>query len=161
MLCCQNRSGIAIENGARRFGENTECDLPLITAQGQMAWLNENLRGHLKPELILWTGDSVSHGVEYMTEKEVLETVHILSMLITETYPEVPIVFSLGNHDFEPSNTQKFSFDESAFLKDINQFWVDTLPETERVKLQFQKFGFYSSKVVLHGRSLLIVSINT
>ena len=115
----------------------------------------------MKPELILWTGDSVSHGMEYMTEKEVLETVRILSMLITETYPEVPIVFSLGNHDFEPSNTQQFAFSESAFLKDINQFWVDTLPEPERVKLQFQRFGFYSSRVVLHGRHLLIISINT
>ena len=99
-----------------------------------MTWLKENLRGHLKPDLILWTGDSVSHGMEYMTENEVLKTVLILSVLIEETYPGIPIVFSLGNHDFEPSNTQKFSFSDSAFLKEINQFWVDTLPDTENVK---------------------------
>jgi len=52
-----------------------------------MSWLKENLRGHLKPDLILWTGDSVSHGLTYMTEKEVLTTVFILSELIKETFP--------------------------------------------------------------------------
>ena len=102
-----------------------------------MTWLKDNLRGHLKPDLILWTGDSVSHGMEYMTENEVLQTVRLLSLLIEETYPDVPIVFSLGNHDFEPSNTQNFGISETEFLKDINQFWVDTLPDSDSVKSQF------------------------
>lgn len=126
-----------------------------------MAWLKENLRGHLKPDLVLWTGDSVSHGMEYMSEDEVLKTVRILSLLIEETYPDVPIVFSIGNHDFEPSNTQKFLVSGTEFLKDINQFWVDTLPDSESVKLQFQQFGFYSTKIKIHGKPLVIISINT
>ena len=76
-----------------------------------MEWLNENLRGHLKPDLILWTGDSVSHGLVYMTEEEVLRTISILSNLIKEAFPSIPIVFSVGNHDFEPANTQRFDLE--------------------------------------------------
>jgi hypothetical protein len=95
---------MAVLNGARKFGERGDCDLPLITAQGQMQWLKENLRGELKPSLIIWTGDSASHAMVQMTEDQILTTIKILSDLIKEAFPSIPIVFSIGNHDFEPSN---------------------------------------------------------
>jgi len=108
--------------------------MPLFTAQDQINWLKENLRGHLKPELIIWTGDSASHSMEYMDEKEIVETVRLLTLLLKETFPDIPIVFSIGNHDFEPSNTQDFDESETEFLKKINDFWVDTLPDHASVK---------------------------
>ena len=58
----------------------------------------------MKPDLILWTGDSVSHDMEEMTEERVIETLQVLTSLIKEIYPEVPLIASFGNHDFEPSN---------------------------------------------------------
>lgn len=54
---------MAVENGARKFGERGDCDLPLLTAKAQMQWLHENLRGEQKPSLIIWTGDSASHAM--------------------------------------------------------------------------------------------------
>lgn len=63
------------------------------------------MRGHLKPDIILWTGDSASHAMIQMTEETILETVKILSSLVEEAFPNIPVIFSIGNHDFEPANT--------------------------------------------------------
>jgi hypothetical protein len=56
-------------NGARKFGEKSEyCDLPLLTARAQLEWLKENLRGEAAPDLIIWSGDNVSHQMTVLTE---------------------------------------------------------------------------------------------
>ena len=49
------------EKGAGRYGELTQCDLPMETAEKQLSWLRKNLKENQKPDLILWTGDSISH----------------------------------------------------------------------------------------------------
>jgi sphingomyelin phosphodiesterase len=59
MICCQDRYGKTI-NGARKYGEY-RCDFPLEGAKAQMKWMRENLTGDKKPEVIIWTGDSLSH----------------------------------------------------------------------------------------------------
>lgn len=104
-LCCHSVNGMASEGqGARKFGEVIGCDIPLVTCRAQMQWLKENLRGELQPDLILWTGDNVSHDMQHMTEEKVIETLQVLTDLIKEFYPDVPLVAILGNHDFEPAN---------------------------------------------------------
>ena len=86
--------------GARKYGEYT-CDLPITTAQAQMDWMHENFIGdHLKPDVILWTGDSISHDVRSLTENHVYESIQILTDLMQKAFPEVPILVSIGNHDF-------------------------------------------------------------
>jgi hypothetical protein len=69
-----------------------------------MEWFEGNLRGELKPEFIIWTGDSAPHSLIDMTEDLLLETVERLTKLINDTFPDVPLLVSLGNHDFEPAN---------------------------------------------------------
>jgi len=54
--------------GARRYGELTGCDLPMETAKKSIEWLSKNLVGHRKPDIILWTGDSISHDLIGITE---------------------------------------------------------------------------------------------
>jgi len=84
---------------ARRYGELT-CDIPFVTAEKQVEWLAENL----EPDLILWTGDSSSHDLYNMGEKDVRETISTLSDLLYSYFPTTPIIPSLGNHDFHPPN---------------------------------------------------------
>lgn len=71
-ICCQKSNGKARtkELGARKYGEYT-CDLPLISAEKQLKWLKENLKGHDKPNLILWTGDSISHDMNQIELEDV------------------------------------------------------------------------------------------
>ena len=105
--CCHAKCGFPVDklnDGAKKFGEVTGCDLPLTTCQEQMKWFKENLTGELKPSLIIWSGDSVSHDLTHITKEKVIETLETLTQLITETFPDVPLVISIGNHDFEPAN---------------------------------------------------------
>jgi|LauGreDrversion4_2_1035121.scaffolds.fasta_scaffold161951_2 hypothetical protein len=75
-MCCSKLSGTAKPGlGARKYGEVAFCDIPEITAREQMEWLKENLRGHLKPSLILWTGDSTSHEMVETSEEHVIQTI--------------------------------------------------------------------------------------
>lgn len=106
-LCCQERFGRpADDSGARRFGEITGCDIPLETCREQLKWFAENLPK--QPDLILWTGDSVSHDMAYMTREKVLQTLKLLTEIVKEVYPTTPVVVAIGNHDFEPANYQNF-----------------------------------------------------
>lgn len=58
------------EEYARKYGELT-CDIPYVTAVKQMESLvkyaKENLPEGEKIDLILWTGDSVSHDLHRTT----------------------------------------------------------------------------------------------
>lgn len=71
-----------MELAARKYGELSGCDLPIITAQKQIEWLSKNLIGHRKPDLILWTGDSISHDLVGISEEDVLESIRKLTKLI-------------------------------------------------------------------------------
>jgi predicted MPP superfamily phosphohydrolase len=90
--------------------------MPLTTCRLQLEWLRAHLIGDLKPSLILWTGDSVSHDIRHMTEEHVVLTLETLTNLIKEFFPDVPLIASLGNHDFEPANYQDFSESESNYI---------------------------------------------
>lgn len=70
------------EQGARRYGELTNCDLPLEAAEAQMKWLAKNLKNDLKPDIILWTGDSVSHDLVSLNKDTVFESIDILTQII-------------------------------------------------------------------------------
>jgi hypothetical protein len=64
-ICCQAEFGEAKneDEKARKYGELT-CDIPFVTAVEQMKalakWSKENEE---KIDMIIWTGDSVSHDI--------------------------------------------------------------------------------------------------
>lgn len=66
--------------------------------------MSKNLVGHRKPDVILWTGDSISHDLTGILEEDIYKVIKKLTKLIRHSFPGVPIVVSLGNHDFEPAN---------------------------------------------------------
>ena len=130
-ICCHEENGIAIDGiGARKFGETTGCDLPYNSCQGQIEWLKENLRGEMAPDLILWTGDSVSHDMQHMTEETILETLKKLTNLIQSNFPDVPLIVNIGNHDFEPANYQNFKESSSEYLQKVGTIWHESLGDS-------------------------------
>ncbi len=95
-------------DAARKYGEIT-CDIPYITAVKQIESLLEYERKFLKPknekiDLILWTGDSISHDVHNTNQQHTLETINQLSLLIHNHFPTTPVIPTMGNHDFDPVN---------------------------------------------------------
>jgi hypothetical protein len=45
------------------------------------------------------------------------------------TFPDIQIVFAMGNHDLEPSNYQKFQENEKTAYLDKITSWANTLPD--------------------------------
>lgn len=55
-------------------------------------------------DMIIWTGDSVSHDVHHTSYQETIDTVTNLTSLLYNYFPNTPVVPVLGNHDFYPLN---------------------------------------------------------
>ena len=106
VICCGERHGVPERSdlAAGRYGELTNCDMPLETAEKQLNWLRDNLIDSNRPDLILWTGDSISHQMLHISEEEVYKTIRTLTAMLQRLLPDIPVVVSIGNHDFEPAN---------------------------------------------------------
>ena len=108
---------------AGRYGELTNCDMPLETAEKQLIWLRDNLKDSRKPDLILWTGDSVSHQMLDISKDDVYKTIEALTAMVERLMPDIPFVVSIGNHDFEPANYQEFKEKNSEYLGNLAKIW--------------------------------------
>lgn len=93
------------------------------TAEAQIKWLSRNLVGHRRPDLILWTGDSISHDLTGIIEEHVYDSIKKLTKLIKDSFPDTPVLLCLGNHDFEPANHQFFDQPYTAFLQNLSEIW--------------------------------------
>lgn len=69
-ICCQKGIPEKEEDKAGLYGEYP-CDIPYITADKQLEWLAKNE----KIDLILWTGDSVSHDLHSIKYADVIHTI--------------------------------------------------------------------------------------
>jgi len=96
------------------------------TAQKSIEWLSKNLVGHRKPDMILWTGDSISHDLTGITESDIYDSIIKLTELIRKAFPDTPLILTLGNHDFETANHQFFDQPNSDFLKKLSNIWLDS-----------------------------------
>lgn len=82
-VCCHKSNGLAEpDKGARKYGELTGCDLPMETVEAQIESLSKLLIGHRKPDVILWTGDSISHDLTGVTQELVYESVQHLTTIL-------------------------------------------------------------------------------
>ena len=54
------------------------------------------------PDFILWLGDNYGHVKQPDTENLVLGSTSLLSDMISETFPKIPVIPAVGNHDTYP-----------------------------------------------------------
>ena len=59
-----------------------------------------------------------------ITEDQVQKTINILTDLLVEAFPNIQVVFAIGNHDFEPANYQKFQDGEKTHHLDKINSWA-------------------------------------
>jgi hypothetical protein len=103
-----------------------------------------------------------------LTEELVQLTIRKLTEMIISEFPGIQIIFSIGNHDFEPANVQKFYEGEKTDHLEKIALWTSTLDDPDGALSKFRQFGFYSTlarprfKHEHHEkRPLRIISINT
>jgi sphingomyelin phosphodiesterase len=118
--------------------------------------------GHRKPDLILWTGDSISHDLTGIIEEHVYDSIIKLTSLIKKAFPGTPLLLCLGNHDFEPANHQFFDQPYTAFLQKLAEIWFESFLGQSSAFEKFQEYGYFALDAPPHiGDNLRIISINT
>ncbi|CAE1288439.1 SMPDL3 [Acanthosepion pharaonis] len=132
------------------FGDY-DCDTPWIM-------LNQTIYSmkQLAPDVdfILWMGDSVMHTRrdEALTLNKTVNigTIRDITNLIKEAFPEVPLIPTVGNHDFfRDSQTS------TAMLESMSKVFFN---ETELHTATFKKGGYFSANV---SPRLRLLNLNT
>ena len=93
---------------AGRWGFVGFCDLPIVKIlyiQVTVYNFLEHIKNDIKPDLILWTGDSNSHSVWNSTQQETIDVVTLLCTLMKDKFNfSMPIYPAIGNHEFFPAD---------------------------------------------------------
>jgi len=111
-------------------------------------------------DFVVWLGDSPTKYAEHpqhnQTTEHIMQNVAHVCDLLSETFPNVSIFPSLGNHDHNPDNG--FGPDEHDFLQQIAKLWSRWLPEEA---LETVRIGGYYVLPAPHVEGLKIISLNT
>ncbi|KAJ6237167.1 sphingomyelin phosphodiesterase [Anaeramoeba flamelloides] len=135
------------EGEAGYFGD-FNCDIPWRTVESavkEMAKIAPDV------DFIINSGDSFPHAYGNAADK--LHTIKNINDLIRQYFPNVPIFYSPGNHDFEPNHSCKPG--PNFWLTEMSKIIFDLL-NPDQMKT-FLKGGYYSQ--VISG--LRIVIMNT
>lgn len=102
ITCCRAKYGFpdTNHNKAGKYG-SYECDtsLDLIISMGEF------INKEIKPDVILWTGDSVPHNMwEEKNYKEKIKYLETVTDYFKANFTNTTLYPSMGNHDFERSN---------------------------------------------------------
>lgn len=110
-----------------------------------------------EPDFILWTGDSIPHISDSLTNLDkVYSVIHNVTKLLVETFPKTSIYSMLGNHDVWPAHQIPVS---GSFYDDMlsKAGWTMTLGAAEQQT--FRKGGYFS-KVLQRGLRLVCLNSN-
>eukprot|EP00828_Plagiopyla_frontata_P004639 TRINITY_DN1172_c0_g1_i2.p1 TRINITY_DN1172_c0_g1~~TRINITY_DN1172_c0_g1_i2.p1 ORF type:complete len:631 (+),score=82.08 TRINITY_DN1172_c0_g1_i2:147-2039(+) len=105
-VCCWPQNGFTSNASlqAQYWGQVSTCDIPYRTAEQAIQFAAD----YLKPDLILWTGDSNGHATWYQKEENQLVQMKKIGQLITEKFPNIPIYPIYGNHEDYPINEYNY-----------------------------------------------------
>lgn len=123
------------------------------------------IRDEVKPDLLVWTGDTVPHYVWGITNEFVVEEVHKASELISQYLLNITVIYPvIGNHDSFPFNNYKFESPEGEpSLQGYKDSWEDFIDED--AMRQISQYGFYSTNLKLKDGTVFkdtkIISLNS
>ncbi len=105
IICCRAQYGYPADSSlqARPMG-SYDCDIPVdvLTTMGDF------IKAEIKPDVILWTGDSVPHDQNQYSTSYVEKYQRRLADFMQANLTEYAIYPLEGNHDFGVANSQNF-----------------------------------------------------
>ncbi|CAL1269215.1 unnamed protein product [Larinioides sclopetarius] len=111
------------------------------------------------PDFIIWTGDNLPHTDDLDPSWDItFEAIRNTTLLLTSTFPNVPILPCIGNHDSFPPNILPADNTASNIYKGYLEKgrWKDLINESEWST--FVQGGYYSHLV---KPGLRIINLNT
>ena len=152
-LCCRpvytHWENITVAAG--HWGAPAACDLPRWTLEAAL----EGAKA-LKPDLILWLGDTSPHDLWNYRPDLQNRDVRMVAEIIREKMEGVPVYPAIGNHECFPTD-QFMPGAEAGLLESLAEAWEPWLSPESRA--QFLQNGFYHSRDA--GSGLHILALNT
>lgn len=108
-VCCRDETNgvgpIAQSSLAGKWG-SYNCDIPLRTLESMLTYIREEV----KPDIAVWTGDSLTHHIWNNSNEEVINKVKRVSQLVKQQIGADTQVYPIsGNHDSFPANLFNFN----------------------------------------------------
>lgn len=103
-LCCRSDSGMA-PTAARAAGKwgDFNCDLNRLTLDNMLSEIKNNV----KPDLVLWAGDSVPHNIDTLTFESNVNIMKNITKEVSEGLDGIKVIPCIGNHDTYPQDIIK------------------------------------------------------
>ncbi|XP_063243959.1 sphingomyelin phosphodiesterase-like isoform X2 [Bacillus rossius redtenbacheri] len=101
--CCRKEQGNASRGDAAagHWGDYRHCDTPLASVENTLRQIR---RQEPKIDYVYMTGDFVDHGVWKASREINSASITKVVNAVKATFPDVPIIFTLGNHEPVPVN---------------------------------------------------------
>lgn len=140
-LCCRSDSGApdSPDKAAGKWG-NYQCDLNEIALKNML----EFIKDELKPDLLLWGGDSIPHNVDSITLESNVQIMKNITKAVVDGLEGIKVYPAIGNHDTFPQDVIGMSIPKEN--KAINE-WIgswDSLIEDPKQLQTFHDWGYYS-----------------
>lgn len=102
------------------------------------------IREQTKPDLVLWTGDSIPHNVGTLTADSNAQIMKNVTNMVAKELKDFRVYPALGNHDTFPQDIiSMFKPRDNPTINDWDNSWLQFIPDEEQQK-NFLDYGFYS-----------------
>nr|CAD7402584.1 unnamed protein product [Timema cristinae] len=149
--CCREEQGTPTDGtiAAGYWGDYRHCDTPAQAVNDTLLHIKQQ---HQSIDYVYMTGDFVDHGVWETSQETNTKTITAVVNAAKETFGDVPIIFTLGNH--EPTPVNQYVPNKYAPLNvddDVSSKWLYELVAelwspyiTDEAKQTILQGGFYT-----------------
>lgn len=157
-MCWKNKSPARNNRNGRPgvYGDYL-CDAPI---QLVLSAVDAMRKIHSNPDFIMWTGDDTAHVEDkYFSTATVVEIVKTLTDTLNGTFPNIPFLPVLGNHDYYPKN--QLPPGKSSLQGQVAELWKGWLDRLDADKAfkSFNSSGRYVADI--KGTKVSVMALNT
>ncbi|KAM3134374.1 hypothetical protein pb186bvf_013487 [Paramecium bursaria] len=155
-FCCREENGLTddVTQQAQYWGTHAQCDLPVRTIENMV----EFIASDIKPDFIIWTGDSTSHDVWHQQQFNQTLPTKIITQKLQSLLPTTQVYAIFGNHEAYPADQYDVVGQNSQWLRDeTSDMWRSYLDDQAHDSLRSN--GYYAQ--VDQERNLRVIALNT
>lgn len=125
------------------------------------------IRENIKPDLVMWTGDSVPHNLDTLTIQNNIDIMKNVTKMVKDGLKGYKMYPSIGNHDTYPQDVIKMTTPrENAAINAWGPAWDEWIEDPEQIKT-WRDWGYFSLPFVdskgkpLGGKHTKVISLNS
>ena len=153
-ICCRNDSTLKPTGKlSGKYGTEAACDIPMTLFE---SFVEDAINRDV--DFIIWTGDNAPHDSWKNTQKEVYKIAREIKAKLDSRFHndsyQIPIFYSLGNHEKYPNDD--FKDNEDYMLSEMADIFGDYLDEKSNET--FKEGGYFSKRY--KDTKLRIIGLN-